>query len=138
MNFVRSYKLDLSEFREDTPVIKVICEATSIAGEWECDFCVDNDEVVLTPKELKAVKKIIQPTFYSDLKECNMTGYHWKGEKKNPLLQVRTGDEVKYNGERCIVVYVLPEREKCGLKNPSGKLLNNITFQEIEARLLKR
>ena len=138
MNFARTYRLDLSEFREDLPVIRVICEAIPKNGEWECDFVVDNDEVSLTHKELKAIKKSVQLSFYSDLKEHNLSDYHWKGEKKSPLLQLKTGDEVKYNGENCIIVYVLPEKEKCGLKNPSGKLLNNVTFQEIEANLLKR
>ncbi len=137
-SFIRTYKLDLSEFREDFPVIQVTCEAISKNGNWECDLIIDTDEVSLSPKELKAIKKTVQPLFYSDLKSSNITDYHWRGEKKNPLLQVKAGDSVKYNGEVCVVAYVLPEREKCGLKSPSGRLLNNITFQELEANLLKK
>lgn len=136
--FYRSYKLDISEFRENPPVVTVLCEAVPMdGGEWECELIVEN-EVTLSSKELKAIKKVVHPLFYTDLTRSGIRNFHWKGEKRNPLLQYKVGDEVKYNGENCIVIYVLPEVGKCGVKNQSGRLINDVKFQEIEASLLKR
>ena len=63
----------------------------------------------------------------------------WEGEKKRHLLlQFKAGDTVKYSGENHEIVYVIPETEKCGIKNREGKLLNNIKFSEIQGTLLKK
>lgn len=137
--FFRSYKLDLSEFRENPPVVTTLCEAVLLPdGEWECELIIDNDEITLSSKEIKAIKKVIYPLFYTDLKRNGIPNFHWKGEKRNPLLQYKVGDGVKYNGEDCIVIYILPEVGKCGVRNPNGRLINDVKFQEIEASLLKK
>lgn len=92
----------------------------------------------LHPRELKAVKKTLKPIFFKELEDKGITDYHWQGDKESSLLQYNIGDPVKYNGEDCIIVYILPEKEKCGLKSNSGRLLNNVCFSEIGEELLKK
>ena len=141
MRFEASYAFDLTEFREEDPIVRVRCRGDKrFDGSWLCSFEVLN-ETSLTPREAKAIKKAVHPLFESDMKEAHTeeVNLEWEGEKKrHPLLQFKAGDTVKYSGENHEVVYVIPETEKCGIKNKEGKLLNNIKFSEIQGVLLKK
>ena len=130
-----NYTLDISEFREEGSPIHVTCRADKVKDRWECFLDLEDD---LHPREIKAIKKVLKPLFFKELEEKGITNYHWVGDKESPLLQFNIGDPIKYNGEECIVVYILPDKEKCGLKSSSGRLLNNVCFSEIAEDLLKK
>ena len=141
MRFEAIYALDLSEFRDDESVIHVQCKGEKrFDGSWLCSFeVIDSDTA--SPKELKAIKKVVQPLFKADMLEANNNVFEleWEGEKKrHPLLQFQAGDTVKYSGENHEVVYVIPESEKCGIRTKEGRLLNNVKFSEIQGVLLKK
>ena len=141
MRFEAIYALDLSEFRDDESVIHVQCKGEKrFDGSWLCSFeVIDSDTA--SPKELKAIKKVVQPLFKADMLEANNNVFEleWDGEKKrHPLLQFQAGDTVKYSGENHEVVYVIPESEKCGIRTKEGRLLNNVKFSEIQGVLLKK
>lgn len=141
MRFEAAYAFDMSEFGSECPVIRIKCRSDKKPnGVWICSFETTN-EIPLTPREIKAIKKAVHPLFEGDFKEAyaDVNNLEWEGEKKrHPLLQFKAGDVVKYSGENHEVIYVIPETEKCGIKNKEGKLLNNIKFSEIQGVLLKR
>lgn len=142
MRFEETYTFDLSEFREEEPVVRIRCRGDRRPdGIWLCSFEVVGSEIGLSSKESRAIRKVVCPLFQSDMQETHSehVEMEWEGEKKrHPLLQFQAGDTVKYSGENHEVVYVIPESEKCGIRTKEGKLLNNVKFSEIQGVLLKK
>jgi len=123
----KAFTFDISSFRETAEPIHVECSVTK-QPPYECSVEI-LDEV--SAREAKAVKKAAKVSFAKELADYGITEYHWKGERVSPLLQLKPGDKVTHEGEECEVVYIIPQNEKCGIKRPTGQLLNNIGFSEL-------
>lgn len=131
----KTYTIDLSEYGVEERV-RVTCFAVDKDAEWECVLELDLDDYSLSKAEVKAIRLALREQFEQDMQRAyGVTQFHWKGDRKSPLLNLKKGDRLTFIGGEGEVLYVVPD--KFGIKTPDGRVLN-FSFKSLEHFLFKK
>jgi hypothetical protein len=136
--YKKTYTFDISEFQAEVPIGHAKCKAEEGEGEWLCDLEFDIDLSEFSSGEVRSIRQTLREQFEGDLKrEFGATLFHWKGDRRSPLLRLKKGDRVSFKDGEGEVVYVIPEAQKYGIKTTDGRVLN-FNLKSLEHFLFKK